>query len=413
MTRIALAVCSFVVVGLLAVHARAQEAPTNVGVSLDDVPSTIDPRELPDLRRPDPEIAGKFEHIESVLVMPIYDSRPDATLYYPCRKGRFYIALDEENNRERYYGPIDGDPFQRLNLEASMRTRLRLADEDSNDALLRLRQIIARGDDKLRALSFSMVKELPVPKDRHLFKDLDERLAEALPEISDAAVRRSGEEARDYVARQTATAVEEWNARRVLLPDEEYQAGHEGDVPGEIQWGQVDATSGLQVGFGLANSSEDDPADLSEVAWAFGDKKILTVWVRQQGDQTTKFTSTDQADEGLDMWFVENEGQKNTREPLGFASGAITPKRYRLSQGQWIKLKWCRMSAKELEPGAEKRPYWGRSLAPGEYALHVELRIAAFESQNASGAVTVPAQGEWTGTLTATGGKVHVGAAGE
>jgi hypothetical protein len=293
-----------------------------------------------------------------------------------------------------------------------MRTLLRSADEDPNDALLRLRQLIARGDDELRALGFSMVKELPVPKDRHLLRDLEDTLNKVLPEASNATIRRLGEEARTFAAERTATAAKEWNSRRILLSDEEYQAGNNGEAPGAIRWGDVDETSGLQVGFSLTTLDSNDLVDLSAVPWAFGDTKMLNVWVRQHGNQTTKFTSSEGASEGLYVWFVDKEGRENTRE-LGYISGALIPKRYRLSQGQWIKLKTCRMRPKEVKPAAEKRLYFGHAVARGEYSLQVQLRIAAFESQNARGEVTVPAQGEWTGTLTAAGGKLHVGTNGD
>ena len=90
------------------------------------------------------------------------------------------------------------------------------------------REIVAAGDDgllhiwdsqtgaALRALGFSMVEELPVPKDRHLLNELDNAIAAVLPEHSDPALRRSGDEARAHVAGLTATAVKEWDARRVL-----------------------------------------------------------------------------------------------------------------------------------------------------------------------------------------------------
>ena len=63
MLRIALAVCSVLSVSLLGLHAVADEAPTICGVSLADVPWTMDSRELPDLRRPHPQNAGEFEYV--------------------------------------------------------------------------------------------------------------------------------------------------------------------------------------------------------------------------------------------------------------------------------------------------------------------------------------------------------------
>lgn len=408
MSRVVFAVGCVVWMSAPEPRALAQDAPTIVGVPLADVPSTLDSRFLPDLRLPDPDNIGNFVRVDGVLVMPIYDSEPEAILHYPCRRGRFYIALREPGNQERYYGPIEGDPFVRLNLEEAMRTRLRSAYTYPNDALRRLCQLIACGDDKLRTLGFSMVKELPVPKQRHLLRSLEETLDEAVPEVRDATVRGLGEEARERVAELTATAVADWNARRVLLPDEEYQAGNDGDAPAEIVWGEADEESGLQVGFGLATANGDDPVGLNPLPWKFGESMVLTVWVRQLGHQTTKFTSSSRTDEGLTVWFVDEQGEQH-QQPLVFFTGWLVPERYRLSPGQWRQLKSLELRPYADQPADQKQRSRGLVVEPGEYALLVELRIAGFESGDGAGAVTVPAQGEWTGMLTVAGGDLHIG----
>lgn len=276
----------------LAEEAGPASAPTICGLDLSGYPSTLDKGGLPGFLIPDPDQPGRKKWAPHILSMPIYQSNPYATLDYPVRSGHFFVSV-REGQKTRTYGPIDGDPFDLLGLDASMHALLRDAVESPNDALLRLRQLLHRGDDTLCRRGFSMVQELPVPDDRRTLDGLIEVLEEVAARNVDAQFKAEADEALEQVRGLKARAVASWESRRVLLDDAEYAPGNNTEPPLGIVWGEPRHPSGLQVGFSLDPLPESQAKpDANGFPWQFGDPLRARIFVRSQGDTHVNFTSS-------------------------------------------------------------------------------------------------------------------------
>jgi hypothetical protein len=311
----------------------ATAAPVICGLSLAGVPSTLNQIVLGDLMEPDPDQPGRMRRVTGVLTMPIYESEPYAILTYPVRLKRFYVELREAGNLRRIYGPIDGDPFEKLNLDASMRAQLRTADGSTSDALLRLLGMLSVGDEPLLARAFAMMDEIPQPqyRYRHTLESLIESADEALPRITDPELLAAARKARLRILALSSTAKIEWERRRVELDDSEYTEGSDEALDPSIVWGTA-AENGLQLGLG---------PNLDSAKWNYGGVPRVNLWVRNTGDAPVRFSSSDRVDEGVRVWLLDADERKF---PLGISvfTSPIQIRRYQLGPGQQTLLKSIR-----------------------------------------------------------------------
>ncbi len=359
-------------------------APTIRGVSLDGVPSTEDSDSITGLAEPDPDRPGKFRQKFMVFEMPLYGEPGNAWLKYPADKHLFYIELGSTT-----YGPIDGDPVPKLKLDELLRQKL--AEEHPNDALLRLEKMIYRGDTALRESAFALMQGLKEPKWRFDYDSLIKTAQTFLDERIPADEVERWKASLAGVKEKAAKAREKWEAARVELLDSDYSPGENSaaDEAGLV-WtparedGMVVCVSGIKPG----------------ATWKIGEAVSFDVFLRNNGSQTQKISWTPRIDEGLRYWLTDEKGARTDAKILMNTSRLI-PRRTKLEPGQQIKFKSVTALVGPVkEEGGGKGKFTDFSVAPGRYKLEIEARIGSFEIGSADTKVTVPAKGEWTGTIT-------------
>lgn len=126
---------------------RAAEGPVVMGIDLSKYPHASHPKDLPDIYEVDPDDAqGRFRQRKTVYQMPLGES----WMTFPVDKDCFYIEPREQgkDNAGRVYGPIPGDPFEKLDLIKVMSERLK-SDHGSYDDLYRIRLMLRTDEKKL------------------------------------------------------------------------------------------------------------------------------------------------------------------------------------------------------------------------------------------------------------------------
>ncbi len=353
-------------------------------LNLDGVPVTAEPLKITDLYEPDPENPGKFRQKFAVFEMPLYGQPGNPWLKYPADKHRYYIERDGKT-----YGPIEGDPVPKLKLDELLRRMLE--EEHPNDSLLRLEKMILRGDDTLRETAFALMLGLKEPTWRF---DYDRLIETADKFLSDRIPAEEVERWKAALAgvKQKAVATKaKWEAARVELPDSDYSPGESVKAAdADMTWTEADK-DGMRLGISGLKSG---------VEWKIGGTAAFSIFLRNEGTKAQKFSWTPRLDEGLRFWLADEKGGRIDGQIVMFTS-LLVPNRCKLEPGQQIKLKDVELS---IAPVTENRQAEGGrvriSADPGTYKLEIESRIGSFEMGSAETKVTVPAKGEWTGTLT-------------
>jgi hypothetical protein len=127
---------------------RAEDGPVVMGIDLSKYPHASHPKDLPDIYEidPDPAAQGRYRQRKTVYQMPLGES----WMTFPVDKDCFYIEPREQGKdfAGRTYGPIPGDPFDKLDLIKVMSERLK-ADHGNYDDLYRIRLMLRTDEKKL------------------------------------------------------------------------------------------------------------------------------------------------------------------------------------------------------------------------------------------------------------------------
>jgi hypothetical protein len=132
--------------------------PVVLGLDLSTVPLVAEPAKIADLFDPPlpgrPNTPGALKpSVFSMPLKPVPATTSPETFWlrYPLGLGRFYIQYRANNTRttaSRYYGPIEGDPFDRLKIEQAMSERLS-AENYSPDDIFRVQEMFKTDNDAL------------------------------------------------------------------------------------------------------------------------------------------------------------------------------------------------------------------------------------------------------------------------
>ncbi len=365
------------------------------GVTLDDYPVTTDYTSIKQLQVPDPDRPGKTRPAEHLFHLTLLDNPLRASLEYAVQDKVFFISIYERNTLMRTYGPISGDPFERMNLMELMR------EMSPTNRVLRLSSMVQSIDDKLRGRAFELIPELPRQQFRTTYQTLRERVPLALknyPRASSAAAARTA-------LAWLVTQQQDWHARRVKAPDSDYTPGEPSTDDPKIVWNEPNEV-GLRLGY--------SPAPWRN-AWFYDDKIEMDVWVENVGQQSVKFTTTEPArtDEGVMVWMQPEGGE---RLPWGVVhwDTLLLGMRYRLEPKTRLKIKTIAFTIADRrnKPDAVIRGYTGWfNIDSGKYTMTVRIDLPGLESIGSDGRVNTPAAGEWIGRLTTKPLEVTVGEA--
>lgn len=355
---------------------QSPPAPIIRGFSLEGVPCTLDSASIDRI----------YKRSAYLFEMPIYDSKDTPWLKFPtgAEKREYYIELNGLT-----YGPIAGSGVEDLKLMELLREKL--ASEDRADALLRLRKMVFSKDTLLKEQARALMLELKQPAWRY---DYDE-LIEVLERVNSA----EDKEALQHVRAMSDAAKVEWEKNRVTLSEESYSQGEKLELEKlRAKWMKRTA---LGIRLGIAGVEAGSK-------YSLGDAISFDVLLRNDGSGPIKFSWTPRLDEGLRVWLTDENGTRwNARIVMNTIP--LRANRTRLDPGQFMKLKESDVAQLTLvrgdDNGAPVDPNEGNgpaSLAvkPGKYKLQIEARIGSFEMNDGDGKITVPAAGEWTGTLT-------------
>lgn len=356
------------------------------GIQLDDFPSTTDFESIQELREDDPDRPGKTRFSRrSVFSMPVY-GEPDVWLRYAPLKRVFFLTTGRDATNSRTYGPIPGDPFEKMQLMKLLRETSRA------NRSLRISDLVRSPDEMLRSRGYQLIPDLPPKKFRSTYADLTKIVRESLQQES-----RNSKDVQDQglgALHWLVTQESRWEARRAELPDSSYTQGEPSKEDRKIVWSEPNK-AGLRLGH--------DPAPWRN-AWFYGDQFELALWVDNISEEPIRFSSTPRADESATLYLTPEEGPEIPWNIVRF-SLKIFGSHYELQPGHRIKVKTVRFTV-EPKSGGPKTDTLSRGFtgwfkaSPGKYRFRIETDLPGFERLGADDEVLVPAAGEWIGTLS-------------
>ncbi|CAN5159474.1 hypothetical protein BH23VER1_BH23VER1_03320 [soil metagenome] len=372
-------------------------APEIRGQRLGGVPQADDVTTIADLYEPDPDNPGRFRKKAGVFVMNLGVVNAGPWLYRAANSAEFYLQIrpDPDIVKDVIYGPIAGDPVEKLDLTGWLRDSP--TSGDPGYARRVARDMIACGDESLARLALAWLGEfeIPSPPDEHssLIAAVEHHL-EANPDAATAG------EARDVLAaleEMEAMARERWEELRETLPEDRYSPG--GPIGAEappIVWGDP-AENGLRLGVAGVSAGAE---------WVVGSTIAFDVFVRNDGDEPVKFAWTPRIDDGLSAILVGADGQ-HWRASIVIYDTLLIHSRCRLDPGHYLKLKsgaaFEIVQANEdgPDPGAGKGTNRFLVDHPGRCQLQIQCALGIRDWTDRDGKEFPHPAREWAGTLEA------------
>ncbi len=377
-------------------------APVIEGLDLSQVKGiAAQSKDLPDLYEPDPGNAGFWRQRADVFPVPLAEG---TWLKYPVLRGRFYIEHRSDQNKpetERYYGPFEGDPFEKLKLEEKMARRLQ-DDTLASDDVYRIELLLRTADAglarrALRLMEGSLGGAGPIHRKESFLATYRQALEKnaALFEKHDLLMECAA------VFEKLDQTEKELDRLTLARGDEDYVRpdGNDKAVPKDIP----DAAWGKTVK-GLRAAAVPEVLALQQ-----GGKVSFTLVVENVSKGDIKFPATDLIQEAH-AEVNRSIGEKLDAKTVWY-SGWKIPTHYWLKPGERIVL--ANPSVAFLEKEADLGHGQANVIAaPGEYDVHYRfnLGMGSHWVRQDDGVMrrTAPAKGEWKGTLITGAMRIRV-----
>ena len=368
------------------------------GVDVTSVPSTSDLADLPDLYRPPDEATPRFETRSNVFMMllPTIEESQTVWLKYPAGTGRFYLEVRDDRRRpglQLVYGPLVGDPFERLDLERKLTEAL--ASANSIDAFYRLKLMIRTGDSVLigraaQLLAVSLEEKIEGFSLEQNVRQVQEIVDEYAPPIRAAGL----ESALTLISDKLTAAKTKINELTVEFPESDYRSasdvGKTRSVPTEIsmdQWGEI--VNGLRLAV---------VPERSELA---AEEAVVIHLVLENTSKSSIRIAVSDVFQRASATVKTTDGAEVPVTKIRF-SGISPIERYLIGPGERLVLSQPLIEfhvaggAEALGPGTTRA-----AAGAGTYQIEYEVifqggawhRIDGVEKR------VMPAKGEWTGVL--------------
>lgn len=399
--------------GMVHAASAADEPSPVMGIDLKAYPHASHPKDLPDLYEVDPnDKQGRYRERSSVYVMPLGES----WLRYPVDKKCFYIEPRETGKdfAGRTYGPIPGDPFEKLDLIKRMTERL--VEQGHPDELYRIRLMLRTRDTVMieraatlltaaladRGEVYELASNLPaieeiVKDNQELFKtfNMEERHRQLADRIAAIHVLIDSL-THEYADGDYAKA----DSSRYAVPKE---------IP-DSAWGKT--VKGLRAAVVAPKASAK-----------VGEQLDIFIVVENTLDKPVRFSYSDLTQDAR----VEIERAAKGQEPADaeaakvrtqatWFSGISPIERMRLMPGERVVLVVPSVRFFKQSADAKDKATFGcvNAIAgAGEYDAHytIILGLGSAWSRDADGVMrrTSPGKGEWTGVLTTGKGRLEIG----
>ena len=381
-----------------------------LGLDFSQAPSAQKPQNLPDLFEPSPRDPKKWQSRGEVFMMPLKepgqnlndDDKRYIWLHYPVTRGKFYIQYRSDRNQpqtERTYGPFEGDPFEKLQLEALMAARLKA--EYSPDDLYRIKLMLRTQDAKMAARTLRLMQpaiECDSPAVRtSILREVRQMLKDSAEAIKTHSLESEAAKLQENI--QAAEA----NIEKLVaeIPDEQYQA------PGESKVAMPNAIPKEAWGPDI-NGLRAAAAPRLE-SFAVGEKLPITLVVENVSDHDIKFSFSDLPQAARAE--VRHPNQNALKTDTVLYTGISPLQRYVLKPGEQVALAHVSLKVTE-KAGGDERPYGctvvvdpdAAKLRDNVYQVRYSVPLANGEhwSRGADGIMrrVSPAKGEWSGMLT-------------
>lgn len=394
-------------------------------------------QQTPELLVPGSDPAEPWRRPKNVFLMPLAEN---IWLKYPAGSGHFYInhRPDGTWQHERMYGPIEGDPFELLNLEELFREQLKPG-ATGGDPRYRLTLMFRTGEPELirrawRLIEPELIVETTGPdagdpvagsavryteQDPRRFERIESlgRVREALrdeaeafrrPELTDVAARM-----REIVAAAEAAI----DATNDAVADSAYesvtylQPGLKAKIP-EALWGPP--LDGLRLGLVPSDGIDwskwqqlptDKPLPTHITALS-GDELQYLVVVENVSDREIKLSGYVVGQEmarGLEM--LDQHGRPVDIENL-HASTLHIRSYWRLKPGerQLLTMPAVNLTSAPADP-AKRRLGYSVKAVPGYHTLRCTIRFGNLDNERHR---YVPGKSEWIGELSTGAQKITV-----
>lgn len=378
----------------LASRASCAEVLEIHGVKFSEARVAKDLKDLPDLYEPDKDQPTRWAQRKEVFDMPLADN---IWLKFPASKGRFYIQYRDDRNKpetERTYGPIEGDPFVKMQLEEKMLERLKK--DYAPDDYYRMRLMVRTQEKGLIERALRLVIG-SCEGDGEI--SMRESMLPALKEVLEqgaAGFKEYGLEQQVEVAKKRIAAIEAKIADlTVTLPDEEYQPGEAAD---SLVAKSIPAEAWTKPNQGLAIAVIPTATEV-----AIGDSIGIQVIAKNMTEKPIKFGSHDLT-QGVRPRLKDAAG-KDVAVRSSFFTGLSPIHRHILKPGEVLIL--VVPTVKFVSKGTAAEAGFGDSVAPvepGKYQVQFEFHLpgGGSWSRGTDGVMrkTLPAKGEWSGVLS-------------
>ncbi|MFN0127532.1 MAG: M56 family metallopeptidase [Verrucomicrobiales bacterium] len=373
----------------------AQSSLTVRGLSLAGLPVTHLRVDLRDLYSADPAKPGEFLRKPGFFEMSLGFNGP--WILYPVGSGHFYVEVrpDPKTVKDDIYGPIPGDPVEKLDLAAW------LADSpnhrDPGYARRVARDMVISGDPSLTGIALAWMGEFPLPSppqaNERWIQAMDEFLKTSPAAATAPEVAKLLEKLRENQKQATA----EWDKLRKTLPEDSYAEPKAiiGDL-NDVLWGEP-SENGLQLG--IRGVGEDTKLN-------FGETMTVDLLVRNTGNQPVKFAWTPRHDEGIAPYLKRADGYRLLANIIR-NSILLVHSRCRLQPGQVlayknnVSYKLVKANADGTNPESEKHQDTFLLSEPGTYHLEIEGHLGVDDWTGSAGKPQPRPAGEWSGVLKA------------
>jgi hypothetical protein len=381
-------------------------------------------QQIPELSVPDPTKPGAWTQPKNVFQMPLAEH---TWMLYPTGSGHFYVEhrADGTWQSEQLYGPIDGDPFERLKLDELFRERL-VRGANGGDSRCRLRLMFRTGEPELMRRAWRLIEPDLAPSfspdEQGLFDRLESLVIvrDALRDES-AAFNEPG--LSDVVARMrqgVAAAEAAIDTLNDSVPDTAYQSVtyRQSSVAAKIPdslWGQP--LDGLRLalvprewepGFDWNQLSRDTTLPTS-VTVEPGSESLYQLVVENVSDHEIKLSGYVTGEEVARSLEVFDRGGR--RVEISGLHTTIPPFRshWRLKPGEreLLSMPAVHFVAESSDNRNQGLGYSVRAV-PGQYSLRCSMLFGHLDNGRHR---HVPGQSEWIGQLTTGSQQITVPAA--
>ncbi|MCB1096655.1 MAG: M48 family metalloprotease [Verrucomicrobiae bacterium] len=375
----AMQICNDAEIGPKVTLGKAKPKERSVrGLSLDGLPQSDDITKFDDLYNND-------RRKQNVFFQSLGDVGP--WLYFPAGADHFYLSVrpDPDVVKDIVYGPIPGNPVEKLDLAGWLRESSN--HRDPGYARRVAHDMIRCGDELLAGIAFDWILTFDPPSPPNEYESL---LDEVTAYLLDHPDSENAKAVSEKLIRTNAESEVAWDRKREQLSDELYQPGVAGAMRTEdgrkILWSE-ESDSPLRIG--VAGVEEGAP-------WEIGEMIKLDVFVCNSSADPLRFAWTPRIDEGLSIELSDVDGNVYRAEITMF-SGWIVRQRCKLEPSEMLNVK---TGAEFLigKSGAKVRNRFPVE-APGEYSLRVRCHIGIDDWKGRDGREIVRPAGEWAGEV--------------